>query len=361
MTARVQPARVVTIPNSDAAFGRHVERLRSDGQFGTARQLEARLRGLFPRVVVRERELSGEPPVWYVYRDGRWQPPDEGPWFASSGLPRLELTLDGWLAGANPTARSLMGLGPHGDGARHITDFVVPGTLADVESLFQLVVAGHVLDATVLLRPTSGDVLAVDFHARRDGNGIVVVMRLADVEPVGGPAAASTPLLRCEPESDAAFRDYAALALSRMPEPTPDGLALRLRRLYPHAQVESSDHCWTVRRDRAEREDLEPQWWLDERLPRVTYDGQALILDANEAARQLLGSELVGHFWQEFVTAGSARQVSAMLAILARLGAAESRFQLPSADGSLVEFDSYTSVSSDTFVTVMRPRSQQTP
>ena len=70
----------------------------------------------------------------------------------------------------------------------------------------------------------------------------------------------------------------------------------------------------------------------------------------------LLGHALVGHHWQEFVIPGSTEQVSAMLAILAELGRAESRFRMPRADGSLIEFDSYTEVDGETFVTIMRPR-----
>lgn len=98
------------------------------------------------------------------------------------------------------------------------------------------------------------------------------------------------------------------------------------------------------------------EWWQDPALARVRYDAQALILEANEAATALLGRGLVGHYWQEFVIPGSAEQVSAMLAILAELGRAESRFRMPRADGSLVEFDSYTEVDGETFVTIMRAR-----
>ena len=65
---------------------------------------------------------------------------------------------------------------------------------------------------------------------------------------------------------------------------------------------------------------------------------------------------MVGHHWQEFVTPGSTEQVSAMLAILAEVGRAESRFRMPRADGSLLEFDSYTEVVGEGFTTVMRPR-----
>jgi hypothetical protein len=141
-----------------------------------------------------------------------------------------------------------------------------------------------------------------------------------------------------------------------MPEPTPEGLALRLRRLYPHAtaSIEAPER-WLVRRD----EDAVPQsaWWEEPGLPSVRYDAQALILEANRPAQALLGSPLIGHHWQEFVTPGSAEQVTTMLAILAEAGRAESRFRMPGADGSMVEFDSYTEVDGETFTTIMRPRS----
>ena len=42
-------------------------------------ELQAALRDRYPRAVVRSRDLSGETTsVWYVYRDGRWSPPDAG-------------------------------------------------------------------------------------------------------------------------------------------------------------------------------------------------------------------------------------------------------------------------------------------
>ena len=39
--------------------------------------LQERLRHAYPAAVVRRRELSGETfEMWYVYRDGRWAPPE---------------------------------------------------------------------------------------------------------------------------------------------------------------------------------------------------------------------------------------------------------------------------------------------
>ena len=349
--------RIITIPSADTAFRRHVERLRASGDAPTPGQLETRLRRLFPRVLVRERELSGEPPAWYVYRDGGWQSSVSGPWWESTGLPQVTVSQEGWLTEANPTACGLLGIDPIELGTRHFTDFSVPGTLDDSQALFRIIDEGHELTATILLHPTSGDIVAIDLHATRVGPSIVGVFRLAEGVPINEASAiVDLPELTCLPASDVAFRAYAQIALERMPEPTPDGLALRLRRLYPHARVDVDGERWTVSRDSAGLGEAASGWWLDEALPRVRYDAQALILEANDAAERLLGASLAGRYWQEFVTPGSTEQVSAMLAILAEVGAAESRFRMPAADGSLVEFDSYTQVDGESFTTVMRPR-----
>lgn len=349
----IEPA-LITIPSSDGAFRQHVEQLE---RAATPAALETRLRRIFPRVVVRERTLSGEAPAWYVYRDGSWRSPAVGSWWDGDGLPRVTVSPDGWLVEANATALGLLGIDPGEAGTHHFTDFVVPGTLEDSLTLFRIVQDGKPLDATVLLRPTSGDVIAVDLHAHRDGDHLVSVFRLADDidvgvagAPVGGPAAVDF-----QPSTDVAFRGYAQRALARMPEPTPEGLAIRLRRLYPHAVVEAAGDRWTVRRERAEAAPQGPPWWEAPGLPLVRYDAQALILEANPEAEAFFGRPMVGHHWQEFVTPGSTEQVTTMLEILAQVGAAESRFRMPRGDGSLVEFDSYTQVRDEEFSTVFRP------
>jgi PAS domain-containing protein len=349
---------IIIIPSTDSAFRRHVDRLRASAAPRSPEALEARLRRMFPRAVVRRRDLSGEPAAWYVYRDGGWRPSMIGSWWEEAGLPRVEISREGWIDQANATALGLLGIAESDLGQRHFTDFVAPGGLEDSISLFAIVDEGHELTATALLRPTSGDVVAIDLHTWRAGDHLVALFRLADdVEvPVATEGDHETPSVECVPEADAAFRGYVDLALSRMPEPTPDGLVLRLRRLYPHAQVNAEASPWIVRRDQADEPWSSESWWVDEKLARVRYDAEALILDANPPAEALLGRALVGHHWQEFVTPGSTEQVSAMLEILAKVGHAESRFRMPRADGSLLEFDSYTEVDGEGFTTVMRPR-----
>jgi PAS domain-containing protein len=346
----------VTIPTEDKAFAEICERLLEDRNPKGAAALQARLRTVFPRAVVRARELIGVHPALYVYRDGSWRSELHGLWWDTPDLPRLSLTREGWLIDGNATALGLLGVHPGEAGSRHFTDFVAPGTLADIQTILDVIEKGNDLTATVLLRPSSGYVIAVDLHAWREADQIVAVLRLADdVDPGVAAVAADHPALDCRPDTDAAFRAYAERSLAQMSEPTADGLAMRLRRLYPRADVSVTDDHWLANRDPDVAGDGESRWWDEPTLARVRYDAQALILEANDAAGALLGHGLVGHYWQEFVIPGSAEQVSAMLSILAELGRAESRFRMPRADGSLVEFDSYTEVDGETFVTIMRP------
>jgi hypothetical protein len=222
--------------------------------------------------------------------------------------------------------------------------------------LFRIILDGKALDATIVMRPLTGDVIAVDLHSLLVDDRIVGVFRLA--EDVDVPAVASAvgrPVdLAFVPATDVAFRLYAQRAMDRMPEATTDGLALRLRRLYPHASVEVDGDRWRARRDRLNGEPTAEPWWRGEDLPRVRYDAQALILEANPQAEAFFGRAMVGHHWQEFVTPGSTDQVGVMLAILAEVGAAESRFRMPHGDGRLLEFDSYTEVHGEDFITLFR-------
>lgn len=346
---------LVTIPSSDLAFGTYVRRIVGTGK-DSASDLERRLRRVFPRVLVRERSLSGEAPVWYVYRDGRWRSSTTADWWREDGLPRVRVSPDGWLVEATPTAAGLLGISADGAETHHFTDFIVPGTLDDSVALFQVIEGGRELNATVLLRPLSGEVIAIDLHATREGVDIVGVLRLADDVDVAEPAVVVVrPSIKTTPDTDVAFRGYVLAAARRMPEPTPEGLALRVRRLYPHAVVGVTGDAWLARRDGEHEPSSASTWWLEAGLPRVRYDAQALILEANEAARQFFGRDLEGHHWQEFVTPGSTEQVTAMLEILADVGAAESRFRMPRADGGLMEFDSYTVVEGEDFTTTFRP------
>ena len=63
---------IVRNPANDRDFERAIDELVDSGlrDPGT---FQERLRELYPRAIVRPRELAGESaPIWYVYREGRW-------------------------------------------------------------------------------------------------------------------------------------------------------------------------------------------------------------------------------------------------------------------------------------------------
>ena len=352
--ARLRSIPCVTIPSDDIAFREHVNRLSARYAGGGPADLEARLRRLFPRAVVHARELSSEPEVWYVYREGAWRP-SSGPWWTAPLVPHLVLGRDGWVHHANQAAISLLGI----DDARahHYSDFLPPGAVEDASHLFDMVGRGHVLAATLLLRPVGGDLIACEVRAEPVGDGMGAWLRLAEEVDVGPqPDRIALPRLETLPVDDTVFGGYVGRQLAAMSDPTADGLGLRLRRVFPHARVTAADpDRWIADRDGGAGHRDDTSWWIDARLPRVRYDDRGLILEANRAATDLLGVELVGHHWHEFVTPGSQDQVQSVLDILRDAGEVASRFRLPTSDGHLVEFDSYTLPVGEEFETTMRP------
>ena len=71
---------ILTIPSSDLAFRAQIDRLVARAVPDDPAALQTRLRRLFPRAVVRRRDIAGEPTAWYVYRDGGWRPDLTGSW-----------------------------------------------------------------------------------------------------------------------------------------------------------------------------------------------------------------------------------------------------------------------------------------
>jgi PAS domain-containing protein len=351
----------VTIPSDDPAFREHVRRTSERFPDDAAADLEARLRLLFPRAVVRARGLSSEPDVWYVYRDGAWRPP-EGAWWEAPLVPMLVIGEDGWVGEANVAARSLLGIdgsGPH----HHYSDFVAPAATEGATMLFRFVVEGHPLSATLVLRPIGGDPIACEVRAERNGEGLRAWFRLAeDVELVAQPEQSSRPLLATAPAEDAQFAAFAERQLHAMAEPSSETLGLRLRRLYPHARVVTSDAGgWIAQRDGDGHPHDRTPWWTTAGLPLVRFDDRGLILEANQAATDLLGQVLVGRHWHELATPGSHNEVQPVLDMLRSAGEVVSRFRLPAADGRLVDFDSHTRAVGDEFETTMRASGQGTP
>lgn len=83
---------VICLPSGDVAFRAAVEASIESGDHATPLSLEEQLRSLYPDVVVRRRELSGETqPVWYAYRDGTYIASAEPEWHKEPGTAWLRL------------------------------------------------------------------------------------------------------------------------------------------------------------------------------------------------------------------------------------------------------------------------------
>jgi hypothetical protein len=66
----IEGLRAICFPSSDVAFANAVHQSLASTSIEHPWQLEAALRSHYPSVLVRVREITGEPGVtWYVYRD----------------------------------------------------------------------------------------------------------------------------------------------------------------------------------------------------------------------------------------------------------------------------------------------------
>ncbi len=135
---------------------------------------------LFPSVVVRSRELSSEHRAWYVYRDGRWTPPDASPWWTRGDTPVLAVSPDGWVMAADPGARRLLGLDPDVDltiDPWHSASLVAPTDRGDLTELLGIVAEGHTLTASIRLHRDGDGDAPCELHAWPDGGLIIAALR----------------------------------------------------------------------------------------------------------------------------------------------------------------------------------------
>lgn len=153
---------VNTIPSHDGILRRVVDRIARDLTPPTPSQLAARLRPLYPKVAVFERQLSGEPKQVYVYRDGRFEPDVGDDWWRAPDVPQVRIRQSsGLLTSANPSFAQLLGVPSSSLVGRTFLDLVrhdaQPAATAMLEALGEEdearseVAMVHVDGATLLL------------------------------------------------------------------------------------------------------------------------------------------------------------------------------------------------------------------
>jgi PAS domain S-box-containing protein len=346
-------ASLFTVPSSDLAFSEFVRRISAQLPDASPSELQARLRGLFPSVLVRPRGLSSDDHTWYVYREGRWVDGKGGDWWSDESMPRMDIDRDGFIAAANAAAGEAFGIAPNRLVHRHFTDFAVPGTSADMMLMREIMLAVGQAGATFRHIRADGEVRVAEYHSVASESGSTVTIR-----PIGPMSVATPPRpalhIETRPAADGLFATVVDGIVARMPEPTLAGLQLRLRRSYPYATVESMESArWRVARDpRAAPATVD---WQDPKLARTIALDTSLIVEANEAALELLGPDLVGRHWQELALPSSLDQRLEMRDYYLANGGAESTFRLVGAGGELVDYDYRLSWEGDHFTTVMSP------
>ena len=169
---------VNTIPSHDVVLRRVVDRVTEGDHAPTADALAARLRPLYPKVAVFERQLSGERAQFYVYRDGRYEPERGDPWWEQPGVPRVLIaTENGLLTSVSGEWAALM----HADRSelvgRHFVDFVLPEARDAALAMFEAVRQFRQVRSEALVRRPDGTTLPIEFRAMRHDGAIEVFYR----------------------------------------------------------------------------------------------------------------------------------------------------------------------------------------
>lgn len=170
-----------TIPSNDVVLRRVVDRVTSDEPAGSAADLAARLRPLYPRIAVFERQLSGERQHLYVYRDGRYEPERGDEWWVERGVPCIHVSGEtGLLVAVSGEYAELMRTSRDDLVGRHFLDFVVPGARAGAEAMFEAVSEASEVRSEALVQRPDGSTLSIEFRAIRSNGLIEVCYRALD-------------------------------------------------------------------------------------------------------------------------------------------------------------------------------------
>ena len=156
---------VNTIPSHDAVLRRVVERVAASKPVQSAQQLADLLRPIYPRVAVFERQLSGETPHLYVYRDGRYEP-DRGAWWTEPDVPCIHVSpTTGLLTDVTGSWASLMRADKADLVGHHFTEFVQPEARDAAQAMFEVVNEEREVRSEAMVVRADGSAFAIEFRA----------------------------------------------------------------------------------------------------------------------------------------------------------------------------------------------------
>lgn len=165
---------LLCFPPVDAVFGEVTRRAMDTVTSLEPGHLEAYLRQVYPAAVVRERHTlaSFGRPAWYVYRDGRYSPFSDDPWWEAPDAASILVGDGGQFLDASPAALELLGVDLPTLRAATPGSFTVPAYQSVVPWILQLIQDTGELHSTTMLRPADGRPdLPVEFRVVKDADG----------------------------------------------------------------------------------------------------------------------------------------------------------------------------------------------
>lgn len=174
--------RVTTVPSSDRAFARAVEAVMAGispaSSPASRKELQERLRPLYPRVSVFQRQLSGDTDMYYVYREGGFVLDSDVTWWTQPRVAwsRISATTGEFLE-VNDELVALMGGCREDYIGRHYTDFVHPEARSAAATFFQTVnKLGEIYSKKLVVR-SDGEEMTIEFYGILVGDVIDVWYR----------------------------------------------------------------------------------------------------------------------------------------------------------------------------------------
>lgn len=168
---------VTTFPSSDGAFRRAVERLAGKTE-PMKEELARRLKPMFPRVAVFERQLTGEAPQLYVFRDGHYEARSEDWWWEADGVACICLSaVTGRLTEVSDEYARIIGAAPDELVGRHYLDFVEPAALEAAKGMFDALANDREVVTEAVIRRVDGVPVRIQLRATRQDGEIDVRYR----------------------------------------------------------------------------------------------------------------------------------------------------------------------------------------
>jgi hypothetical protein len=173
---------VNTIPSHDVVLRRVVDRVAEREQPETPEDLAASLRPLYPKVAVVERQLSGERPSLYVFRDGRYEPERADRWWEGPGVACARLSFAGAITWVSEGWSDLTQTDASEAVGRSYLEFLPPGSAPVAMAMLEALRQNTEVKSEALVVLPGGISMPIEFRAVLEGDDIYVCYRPLDPE-----------------------------------------------------------------------------------------------------------------------------------------------------------------------------------